>query len=325
MKERIKYIDLAKGLLIVSVVFWHSLCVVDDHPTRSHLHILAGDFLLPFFMQAFFVITGYCSNFKKSFSKLVWDDFRTLILPAILLSIAIKGFKGDLTVEAGIESVVKLGEAWFVIALFFSKSINWCVFRIEKTLPRLAVASIITLTGLFVGIRWYNYDTSFYYLQQATAMVLFVQAGYLLKRYELHKSYIWTLGSALIFLGIGGYYVMGHHYLPWFGFVFQMSMRQIPLVLLVASTGSLALLGLCQLIKKCKPLEYVGQASLVIFLLHWPFIEMAYSRFIGIMAEASAVLYLVCFITIVLFAVLTCTAIFWLLSTKYLRWIIGKF
>lgn len=139
MNLRIRYIDIAKGLLIISVVFWHSICTVEDSPTLRHLHIFTANTLLPFFMQAFFVITGYCSNFYKSFHKHIWDDFRTLILPAILLSIVIKGFEGELNWKSAFDSIILLSGAWFVIALFFCKAFNWVLFRIEKNFFSVAL------------------------------------------------------------------------------------------------------------------------------------------------------------------------------------------
>lgn len=192
-------------------------------------------------MQAFFVITGYCSNFYKSFHKHIWDDFRTLILPAIIFAIVIKGFDGELNWKSALDSIILLGGAWFVIALFFCKAINWVLFRFEKTSFRLLFSSILSFVGLCIGIQWYYYDTTLYYIQQALAMILFIQMGFLLRTHNLHKNKICTCSCALLFFCITGYSIITHNYLPWFGFVFDMSLSQIPFVLLLSTTGTLAL------------------------------------------------------------------------------------
>ena len=80
-KERLPYIDVAKGLLILMVVWGHfELILRETHKTSDpvvaywdHVEIIWS----AFFMPAFFFITGLCGNFNKPFKKFVIQSFRT--------------------------------------------------------------------------------------------------------------------------------------------------------------------------------------------------------------------------------------------------------
>ena len=76
-KQRITYIDVAKGILILFVVYGH----IYGH--AKYLNFASVDwirqscnFFIPFYMPCFFVITGFCSSFKKPFLKFIWQSFK---------------------------------------------------------------------------------------------------------------------------------------------------------------------------------------------------------------------------------------------------------
>lgn len=84
-KERLTYIDVAKGLLMVLVVFHH----VDGNATKygiinsavDDIHAFSNIFV-SFFMPCFFIITGYCSNFTKPFVRFLLGSIKGIMLPA---------------------------------------------------------------------------------------------------------------------------------------------------------------------------------------------------------------------------------------------------
>ena len=98
--ERIHYLDIMRGILILLVVLGHNIYTT-EYSTSEHLTdsistsigYLHGRFIAPFFMAAFFMITGYVANFSKSLTEQVKRDFRTLILPAILLPLLMTIFE----------------------------------------------------------------------------------------------------------------------------------------------------------------------------------------------------------------------------------------
>lgn len=89
-KKRIEYIDVAKGVLIMCLFYGHSIIYgrilgVDEEAT----HLIGKTQLLyeGFFMQSFFLITGFCSSFKIPISVFIWKNIKTILLPGMLLSV----------------------------------------------------------------------------------------------------------------------------------------------------------------------------------------------------------------------------------------------
>lgn len=88
---RIAYVDVAKGILITLVVFLHVphfLMGVPAYENDGFLQMMKNlQFLYaPFFMSAFFVLTGYCSNFDKDFSKFLTSSLKTTVLPCFTIT-----------------------------------------------------------------------------------------------------------------------------------------------------------------------------------------------------------------------------------------------
>lgn len=94
MKQRDSSIDVLKGILILLVVLNHISGVarkvgVEDM-TIDVLHVLR-DLYVPFFMPAFFIVTGMCSSFSKPFSSFLITNLKTLIFPSIILTSLMSG------------------------------------------------------------------------------------------------------------------------------------------------------------------------------------------------------------------------------------------
>lgn len=86
--ERYSFIDVAKGLLISLVIFFHTSPLAEANGVENEIFINLKrlNFLFsPFFMGAFFFITGFCSNFEKKFAHYLLKDIKTLILPSLTL------------------------------------------------------------------------------------------------------------------------------------------------------------------------------------------------------------------------------------------------
>ena len=87
--ERIPWIDIAKGILILIVILHHMPQVADRLLNVDNLKLLekSSCLYLSYFMPAFFIITGLCTNFNKSFSSFFEKNFRQLIIPSLVFSI----------------------------------------------------------------------------------------------------------------------------------------------------------------------------------------------------------------------------------------------
>lgn len=140
-KERIHWVDIMKGLLILLVVFHHI-------PQNAISQGFSNDFWISYddlkwyyccwFMASFFIATGLCSNFNKPFIVFLKTSFKTIILPAIaihsfldIVSLIHEGFSLKLFFIP-IKRFLLLGNDWFLTSLFLSRLICWTVNRYCK-------------------------------------------------------------------------------------------------------------------------------------------------------------------------------------------------
>lgn len=89
MKERLHYMDVAKGILIFLVIIHHQPQLEEEHGVSNVFLAMLdnfSDYYDAYFMPAFFIITGYCTNFmKQSIGKYVLHQAKTIMLPAFCL------------------------------------------------------------------------------------------------------------------------------------------------------------------------------------------------------------------------------------------------
>lgn len=69
MSERKSYIDVARGILILLVVLFHTPFVLRSAGciSESPFFDAFSSFYVTFFMPCFFYITGYCTNWGGDF------------------------------------------------------------------------------------------------------------------------------------------------------------------------------------------------------------------------------------------------------------------
>lgn len=92
--KRLSYIDVAKGLLILLVVYDH---LPDMYMYKLNLSNEYIEYLDKtqwvyklFFMLAFFCITGMCSNFNKDFKTFFISNYKSLIIPNVILGMILE-------------------------------------------------------------------------------------------------------------------------------------------------------------------------------------------------------------------------------------------
>lgn len=96
-KVRLHYLDVAKGILMTCLLFHHCANIMGEVKIQAELieHVSAWNIIfLVFFMQAFFTITGYCTNFDKEFKTYFITNIKTLVVPAIFFTFIQKAIGG---------------------------------------------------------------------------------------------------------------------------------------------------------------------------------------------------------------------------------------
>lgn len=126
---RIDWVDIFKGITIISVVIGHA--------TGQY-----NMYIYQFHMAAFFFISGYTTNLnKKNLFQTIWDKFFTIILPLLTIFFLMLGFlylliysfpdynfnkPFDVEIKfiiyqffSGTSYISWLGATWFLVVLFF--------------------------------------------------------------------------------------------------------------------------------------------------------------------------------------------------------------
>lgn len=85
-KERLHYIDIFKGICLILVVIHHApLAYMRHFAGQGSVLWYINNFAIAFFMPAFFVATGYCTNFNQKFNIYLWKNIKTIMLPCYCL------------------------------------------------------------------------------------------------------------------------------------------------------------------------------------------------------------------------------------------------
>ena len=169
MKQRIRYFDLAKGFLMILVVLhhihMHGAKILGDLSVSVFLDY-ADDYWVMWFMPAFFMITGICSNYDKPFKDFIYANFKGLIIPSVCLGFffIILGelFIGPLYFlqeckRLLLEYIPNGGVLWFLPALFVCKTIYWGLLRIVES-PKwiFCITIVLALIGFILGNSEYS-------------------------------------------------------------------------------------------------------------------------------------------------------------------------
>lgn len=332
--ERKQYLDVAKGLLIIFVVMWHALCVISSHDiscdnTDPILGFkLVPTLFLPFFMQAFFIISGYCSNFQISLKLLIKKSLLTLWFPALLAAIVAFIVKNPIFHTDACFVITKIFRdslRWFLLALIWSKIIVWFALHVKSIVIRLT--SIVLIYAL--SIRWgmYAQNTHVYlFLQQGLAAVPYVYLGYWLRRIDAFENKRFLNITSALWLAVSAFYVLSGTPTPWIGYNFVFThYYEIPIIVILAVSGSMFVISISKYIN-CQALAYVGRASLIVYIVHHHLLRSLIDNIsVQEILKCNKLSFVIGYCFIVGTATIVSTLIYRVVSTKYLKWTLGKF
>jgi len=288
VKERISYLDVARGLAILLVIFYHvPLYIRICHPAAAELltpHIHAGTYILPFFMPVFFIISGYFTKTSGSYAQFLWGDVKHLLLVGLLLSfvnvlIQTIGLRDSGATKWFFHTLFSIRfldiifSNWFVAAIFFARQIYFAINRLSQYLSRerrglgLAIELLVLAATAILGILiepHAPHNGQWFYCQ-GLVFAIFIAFGKLLREHPLSQ---WWL------LGIGGVYLLlmvVAHVAGWstleYGMVnLSFTLVHWPFYMLLALSGSALLIGIAQLINHFGPLEFIGRHSLIFYI-----------------------------------------------------------
>lgn len=326
--SRINYLDIAKGVLIILLVFAHFRTGVNKagYENGYFKYVYGWNSIFTcFYMPAFFLISGYCSNFKKDLKTFIKSLLKSLVLPLFTLSLindtarALMVYHQDLS-SVLLETLKSGGTLWFIQALIIAKVI---CYSIQTVTDSRIVMLIATFALLIVGValHQFNFGGITFYYQHGMVASFFVALGLFLK--EKQSIYEKALKYCLYTYPLLALLNFWHS--PNITAYLSISLKIIPLFLVLSVCGTLFLIAVCKNIKRCSFLEFWGQNSLVVYALHlapllyffklyyfWlqPTSMISFVGFVGILYLTE---YAVCYLMMYLF------------QFKPFKWLIGRY
>jgi len=329
-KERLHYIDVAKGILILMVAYGHIYGVAKnagiDVFSVEWIHRSVNLFV-SFYMPCFFVITGFCSNFEKSFFTTLTQSLKTIVFPSIFFT-AILMVRNLNCEDFGqfLKSIVLYGgEYWFLSSLFLARIFYWFVHnKIEKQTIQNIVCIAVFIVGFIVS-RLYQGLQPWYFIHTLLLMP-FLHMGQLLKHYELIQTkyaailFGFSLFSTITLSHFGILKIEYYYHVPGISFkLLNMNLSMLVSFVLLAISGCLLCLGVSKQINSNRVLEYLGKNSLVIYCTH----TLIMRRLLTQLCVGEGILLNV--ILSYLLSIIICCFVAYILNLKYLRIFLGKF
>lgn len=134
--------------------------------TSKHLDemTLWHDYFLVFYMQGFFFVTGYCTNFNKPCGGFIYANVKGLIIPAISFTIICRCILGGIegmNIYQSLHYIFGSIGYWFLWALFFAKILYYCVRKtffpgIILLLLSIIAGGISIYTNIENTLFWMN-------------------------------------------------------------------------------------------------------------------------------------------------------------------------
>lgn len=287
---------------------------------------IASGWIAPFYMAAFFVITGYCSQFKKPYIQQIITDFRTLIVPAWIMCIVVWSL--TFNEQNGLKTLLfrlfvkGSGGYWFVTAMFMARAIYYWIARISCQWLRIVLLLLVCFAGTYLNG---SYNDKYWMIYHAMSFCVFLEVGRFVRERNCLKWKV-AVGCALVYIvavilmRCVGFQPPALCATQTFTYIFM------PLFFMMASIGSLACIYGCKRMKQCKAIEYIGKNSVIYYITHFSFFSLVIPHISSfILAKQTSVgwsiaIFLMVFAGAVAFSSLLSV----LINTKGMRWIIGK-
>lgn len=328
--KRLHWVDVVKGILMLMVIWGHSdnqalSAGINDYVVTNLCWI--EHTWTPYFMCAFFVITGYCSNFNKPFYPYVISKIKSLIIPAIsigmLSKIVFEG--GGVEVIRIIPSTLIFGPVWFLAALFIACIIYFFINKyLTNSYQKYIALVLLVIIGLSLNL-YVPSSTKIWHLPHALMLTPFLEIGSYFKVHNnifkkstvLISVFVYVATLLLIFL-ISDFDKIGIYRkitITWFSL--------LPCYA-CSIAGTVLVINIGKLLDKSQILEYVGKNSILFYLLNYPLLKLyfdVYHTMFGINEMHSTI----GFITVNVAVITTIAIVSKIMNIKYISYLIGKF
>lgn len=291
-KERIGYIDLAKGFCILLVVFYHALNSYDIH------EYVGADMMRVFRMPLYFFLSGlffkpyenYVGFLKRKVNKL-FIPFLTFYALIVLTTTYIRHFIGDKVLDNVWQPLYAFiwpeqwehnVPLWFLVCLFVLNNLFYLIYLFAQKVGRSHWLPVLCTTTILIGISGYllgihQINLPFFLDSAMTALPFFV-LGYLIRKYTnfLQPNRMDRWNPLIVVVGFLYCFLLGKYE----NFRLQEYETNIFVLYSTGILGTLAVLQLSKMIGRLPFVSYCGRYSIMILLIHRPIVSQFTALFI---------------------------------------------
>lgn len=330
MKQRIEYIDIAKALLILCLLYSHMFMIARFQGINDVVNATAKSFVpiyATFFMQTFFIITGLCSSFDTRFIPFLWKNAKTILIPGITLTILNRYIYNILPgnpfehTPTALEWLID-GGPWFIIALFSAKLLYWFIHKLDiKRQLMIVWGGYLACLAAEAFISIPNYLC----FKHTILMLPYLCVGCLAKQYnDKISTVISKIGWAGIIVLLLEYVI--HFPMPSHDYFIGVKIYSFPFHIFNVLMGTVFVFWISKHISKNTLLQVIGRGTLIIYLLNEcvlkALIQLLKPIYCDNNTASQCLYYSLVYLLTVLFFVVIIKIIY---STKYLSWIVGKY
>lgn len=316
--KRLEWIDVLKGLLILSVVLGHAIqeCLkVHGVPFENNFY---RNLIYSFHMPAFMAVSGYLS-YRGNKSAVTWynvwqrtiDKFKRLVIPFVFWSVPLFFIYANVGNVLEYVRYPNLG-LWFLWVLFFIVVLQLIVNKISALLNvnenlLICLVGIILVIGQFfmVDPKLFGYEyVAFYYIYYFVGYFINKYASYLPVGcfYVLLTGSVWGMGACYWRPNSLPFFLNSVDFLP--EFVLKMGYRMaVPLIFCFFMFAAAPYIKISEHMRSV--LTRLGKISLGIYASH-----MVVKKLFAEALCNSYILGGVCGQVVVLFVCLTCFSCF---------------
>lgn len=301
--ERVKYIDTAKGLLIMMVVFLHvgwqfRIVLQGDNPVFTAFHEFSRYTFEMYFMAAFFVIHGFFHK-HRTFKDNFINGAKRLLIPML---------------------AIYLNNQWFCWSMFLAVIIYDLLKKVLDGYKLLLVSLILALLIVLLKTK---FGFNFLYLHFAFVFVPLLWIGERF-RHMIEKNIVGVMGFVICCV-VSLVYFHFQHYPPQIsGSFYYVTCWDLPLFFLVSVCGTSAVILFSKLIVNNRLVNFVGKNSLVVFLFHFQLFRIInpFKGFIERCGDNYMLSILLFFLFF--FIILLCSCAVAKIVNRYFPYVVGK-
>ena len=330
-KRRIEWVDAAKGIGILMVMFGHNW--LDNRYCY---------WFYSFHMPLFFLLAGVTFSDRRTPVDFVWHKAKCLLVPYLFFMVCNLAFRSVLSYSHGDDYDIvsdflgfvlqqRYNYLWFLTTLFLSEILVYilsrCGFLKEKKVCTGGVLVLVVLHAIGVQTGCINYVWNIDLVPMASAYII-------LGKFYNRESQHWFIEKnnknkliVMVVLFLLSIFVATINYTGWGNVdIFRSNYGSLPLFYVAAISATYAVVLLLKLVRISRLLLFLGVNSLLYYGLHRMVIEILFVVWgkLGVVYDKVS-LYSVAIasLNVVLTVVILCPVVIFI--KKRCPWVIGKF